>query len=53
MIKTGDLRPDSKSDFDYTKKAEYIDNDGFEVADKANKSKLKTPTKLHTPSKKK
>lgn len=36
----------SQSDFDNTKKAEYYDKEGFSVADKANKEKLKQPASL-------
>lgn len=37
------LTKDSLSDYDNTKRAEYFDADGYSVADKANKHKLKTP----------
>lgn len=39
ITKTGDFRPgESRSDFDFTKVAEFTD--GFFVADKENKNKL-------------
>jgi hypothetical protein len=41
--KNGMLTEKSLSDFDNTKKAEFFDEEGFLVADEANKSKLKTP----------
>ena len=53
MTKYGDLNKNSKSDFDSTKKAEYVDNEGFEVADKSNRSKLKQPIKFNPEPKKK
>ena len=37
---------ESRSDFDTTKKAEFYDEDGFEIADKENKDQLKTPKKI-------
>jgi len=37
---------ESRSDFDSTKKAEYYDAEGFEIADKAHKEKLKNPKKI-------
>lgn len=37
------LSEKSQSDFDNTKKAEYYDKEGFAVADKENKDKLKSP----------
>ncbi len=46
MTKNGNLTEDSFSDFDTTKKAEYIDKEGFEVADQANIDKLVAPSKL-------
>lgn len=46
MTKYGIVTADSQSDFDQTKKAAYIDEDGFGVADEANKHKLKTPVKI-------
>jgi len=46
MIKTGDFRDDSRSDFDMSKKAEYVDKEGFGVADKANKGNLTNPIKF-------
>lgn len=46
MEKNGMLTPESQSDFDTTKKAEYVDAAGFGVADAANKSKLKDPKKI-------
>ena len=43
MEKRGDLNPDKgKSDFN-TKTAAFYDEDGFGVADQANKGKLKNP----------
>ena len=41
--KHGDLREDSRSDFDMTKKAEFAEKDGFRVADAANKGELHSP----------
>lgn len=41
--KNGMLTDKSMSDFDTSKKAKYIDNLGFEVADEDNKDKLKQP----------
>jgi hypothetical protein len=41
--KNGMLTEKSQSDFDNTKKAEYYDNEGFLVADEANKDKLNSP----------
>ena len=46
MEKHGMLTDKSQSDFDNTKKAEYYDEDGFAVADKENKHKLKNPQEL-------
>jgi len=43
--KNGMLTEQSQSDFDNTKKAEYIDAEGFQVADEANKEKLNKPVK--------
>jgi hypothetical protein len=43
MNKYGALTPESKSDFDPTKKAEFYDEDGFEIADVENKQNLKNP----------
>jgi hypothetical protein len=43
MEKNAMLTAESMSDFDSTKKAEFYDADGFGVADKANKDKLKNP----------
>ncbi len=37
------LSEKSSSDFDNTKKAEWYDAEGFNVADSANKDKLKSP----------
>lgn len=42
MEKNGMLTDKSSSDFDNTKKAEYYDADGYQVADEKNKHKLKT-----------
>ena len=46
------LTTDSKSDFDTTKKVAYIDADGFQVADEANKDKLNKPVKFEVPANK-
>jgi hypothetical protein len=46
MIKYGNITPDSKSDFDMTKKASFFDDTGFEIADEENKDKLKKPKKI-------
>jgi hypothetical protein len=46
MEKNGMLTEQSQSDFDNTKKAEYIDLEGFAVADSENKDKLSNPVKL-------
>ena len=43
MEKNGMLSEKSKSDFDHTKTAAYYDADGYSVADKENKNKLKNP----------
>lgn len=43
MEKNGMLSDKSQSDFDHTKKAEWFDAEGFCVADKENKDKLKDP----------
>ena len=40
------LSEKSKSDFNNTKKAEYYDAEGFEVADAENKHKLKNPQRV-------
>ena len=49
MIKHGEVRlGESNSDFDHTKKAEYFDELGYEIADAANKDKLKKPVKITT-----
>lgn len=40
------LTEKSKSDFDTTKTAQYVDAEGFEVADEGNKDKLKKAVKL-------
>ena len=37
---------DSQSDFDLTKKAVYYDEDGYGIADEANKHLLAKPRKL-------
>lgn len=47
LTKHGMLTAESLSDFDTVKKAEYFDDEGFEVADEDNKSKLKTPKKIN------
>ena len=46
MTKYGEVTTESHSDFNPAKKAEYYDADGFEIADKANKNKLKKPVKI-------
>lgn len=46
MNKYGALTSESKSDFDSTKKAEFYDEDGFEIADAENKQNLKNPQPL-------
>ncbi len=46
MEKNGMLTEDSQSDFDRTKKASYVDLNGFAVADEANKNKLNEPVKI-------
>ena len=43
IIKYGVVGPDSHSDFDLTKKAVYLDELGTEIADEANKDKLRKP----------
>ena len=45
MEKYGILTEESQGDFN-AKKAEYIDEDGYHVADKQNKHKLKNPSKI-------
>lgn len=40
------LTKESSSDFDSTKKAEFYDEAGYQVADKANKDKLNSPKKI-------
>lgn len=50
--KRGDLREDSKSDFDMTKKAEFAEEDGFYVADSANAKQLTKPIRLSDQGKK-
>lgn len=47
MEKNGMLTSKSKSDFDTTKTAEYVDAEGFAVADEQNKGKLKNPQRVH------
>jgi hypothetical protein len=46
MNKYGMLNEKSRSDFDSTKKAEFYDEEGFQVADAENKHLLKTPKKI-------
>ena len=41
------LTDKSLSDFDKTKKAEFYDEEGFEVADKENKDKWKNPQPIN------
>lgn len=43
MEKNGEVTTDSHSDFDLTKKAVYYDGAGEQIADEANKDKLKKP----------
>jgi hypothetical protein len=45
MIKYGIVTEDSISDFNI-KKAEYYDAEGFAIADRDNKDKLKKPVKI-------
>jgi|LauGreDrversion4_2_1035121.scaffolds.fasta_scaffold427289_2 hypothetical protein len=47
MEKNGMLTEKSISDYDNTKKAEYYDAEGFEVADEKNKHKLSKPERLN------
>lgn len=50
MEKTGDFRQgESRSDFDFTKVAEFEDKDSFFLADKENKDKLEEPKKINGP----
>ena len=49
LEKNGMLTSESMSDFDSTKKAEYVDAEGFKVADEANKDKLKKPVRNTNP----
>ena len=44
--KNGMLTEESQSDFDHTKKAEYIDEKSPLVADEANKHKLIKPVRF-------
>ena len=46
MIKYGIVDTDSHSDFDLAKKAEFYDAEGLNIADAANKDKLKKPVKI-------
>lgn len=46
MIKYGVMTEQSVGDFDLTKKAEYYDQEGYQVADAENKNKLKKPCKI-------
>jgi len=46
MNKFGNITEETRSDFDSTKKVEFIDKEGFEVADKKNKNKLKNPVAI-------
>lgn len=46
MEKNGMLTSKSKSDFDNTKKAEYYDKEGFNVADEQTKHMLKSPARV-------
>lgn len=48
MEKTGDFRlGESRSDLDFTKKAEYESKDKLTVVDKANKDKIQDPKKIN------
>lgn len=50
MEKTGDFRlGESRSDFDFTKKAEFEDKDSFFLADKENKDKIQEPKEINGP----
>ena len=40
------LNTESRSDFDHTKKAEFYDEDGYEIADAENKESLKNTKPL-------
>ena len=42
------LSDKSLSDFDKSKKAEWYDVEGYEIADDTNKDKLKNPKKIQT-----
>ena len=44
--KNGMVTPDSHSDFDSTKKAEYYDEEGTGIADESNKNKLRRPKRI-------
>jgi hypothetical protein len=46
MNKYGMLTKESVSDFDSTKKAEFYDEAGYQVADRDNKDKLNSPKKI-------
>jgi hypothetical protein len=46
MNKYGMVTKESRSDFDTTKKAEFYDEDGFEIADREHKDELKNPKKI-------
>jgi hypothetical protein len=46
MEKNGMLTDKSVSDYDQTKKAEWFDEEGYTVADDANKDKLKAPKSI-------
>jgi hypothetical protein len=46
MNKYGVVTENSRSDFDNSKKAEYYDEDGFNIADEKNKHLLETPKKI-------
>lgn len=41
------ITPETRSDFDATKKAEYYDEEGFELADRDNVDQLKKPKRLN------
>ena len=46
LVKYGVLTSESKEDFDLNKKAEYVDEDGLQMASEENKHLLKNPKKL-------
>ena len=46
MEKYGEVTENSISDYDNTKKAEFYDEEGFGIADAANKDKLAKPAPI-------